>query len=44
MEKFLNNLNDKSEPLWVRALDIKEYDQLLLEDAVVSTTNVSIKI
>uniref|UniRef100_A0A170ZT34 Juvenile hormone-inducible protein n=1 Tax=Triatoma infestans TaxID=30076 RepID=A0A170ZT34_TRIIF len=34
MEKFLNNLNDKSEPLWVRALDVREFDQLLLEDAV----------
>nr|QHB21519.1 venom kinase 1 [Platymeris rhadamanthus] len=34
MEHVLNEMHDRSEPLWVRALGFKEYEQLLLEDAV----------
>nr|AQM58371.1 venom protein kinase 1 [Pristhesancus plagipennis] len=34
MEQLLLTLYDRSEPLWVRALGFREYDQLLLEDIV----------
>ncbi|KAK9512707.1 hypothetical protein O3M35_001072 [Rhynocoris fuscipes] len=37
MEELLHKFNDMSEPLWVRALGFREYDQILLEDVVVES-------